>query len=44
MPDILHLIRIHASRERVYDAVTTAEGIRSWWTRDADLDFARMLR
>ena len=38
MPDILHLVKIHASPERVYQALTTTEGIRSWWTRDADLD------
>jgi uncharacterized protein YndB with AHSA1/START domain len=38
MPDIMHLIKIHASVERVYAALTTAEGIRNWWTRDADLD------
>lgn len=38
MPDILHLIRIHASPERVYAALTTTEGIRGWWTRDAELD------
>ena len=38
MPDIMHLIRIHASPERVYQAPTTAEGIRNWWTRDAALD------
>lgn len=38
MPDIMHLIRIQASPERVYQALTTAEGIRNWWTRDAVLD------
>jgi uncharacterized protein YndB with AHSA1/START domain len=38
MPDIMHLVRIHASPERVYRALTTAEGIRNWWTRDADLE------
>lgn len=32
------LVKIHASPERVYRALTTAEGIRNWWTRDADLD------
>ncbi len=31
MPDIMHLITIRASPERVYD-----DG--NWWTRDADLD------
>jgi len=38
MPDIMHLVKIHASRERIYEAITTAEGIRKWWTRHADLD------
>jgi uncharacterized protein YndB with AHSA1/START domain len=38
MPDVMHFNRIHASPERVYQALTTAEGIRNWWTRDADLD------
>ena len=38
MPDIMHLVRIHASPEMVYRALTTAEGIRNWWTRDADLN------
>lgn len=38
MPDIMHLVRINTSPERVYQAITTAEGIRNWWTRDADLE------
>jgi uncharacterized protein YndB with AHSA1/START domain len=38
MPDIMHLIKIHAPAERVYQALTTAAGIHGWWTRDADLD------
>jgi uncharacterized protein YndB with AHSA1/START domain len=38
MPDIVHLIWIHVLPERVYQALTTAEGIRQWWTRDATLD------
>lgn len=38
MPDILHRLTIHASPERIFDALTTAEGIRNWWTRDADID------
>jgi uncharacterized protein YndB with AHSA1/START domain len=37
MPDIMHLIQIDASPERVYRTLTTAEGIRNWWTRDADV-------
>lgn len=38
MPDIMHLVTIHGSPERVYQALATAEGIRNWWTRDADLE------
>ena len=38
MPDIMHLIKIPAPPDRVYQALTTSEGIRNWWTRDADLD------
>lgn len=38
VPDIMHLIRIHAPAERVYGAITTAEGIRQWWTRDAAIE------
>jgi uncharacterized protein YndB with AHSA1/START domain len=38
MHDIMHLIKIHASSERVYQAITTADGIRQWWTRDAAID------
>jgi len=38
MPEILHLIKIRAAQDKVYQAVSTAEGIRDWWTRDAALD------
>jgi uncharacterized protein YndB with AHSA1/START domain len=38
MPDIMHLIKIRVPVDRVYEALTTAEGIRNWWTRDAVLD------
>jgi uncharacterized protein YndB with AHSA1/START domain len=31
MPDIMHLIKIHASPERVYQTLATAEGIRNWY-------------
>jgi uncharacterized protein YndB with AHSA1/START domain len=37
MPDIMHLIEIDASPDRIYSALATAEGIRHWWTRDAVL-------
>jgi uncharacterized protein YndB with AHSA1/START domain len=35
---IMHLIKIHAASERVYQAITTADGIRQWWTRDATIE------
>ena len=38
MPDILHLVKIQAPAERAYKALTSADGIRNWWTRDAGLD------
>jgi uncharacterized protein YndB with AHSA1/START domain len=38
MPDIMHRIKITAPPEQVYQALTTADGIRNWWTRDAELD------
>ena len=33
----MHLVKIAAPPERVYEALTTTEGIRSWWVRDANL-------
>jgi uncharacterized protein YndB with AHSA1/START domain len=38
MHDIMHLIKIHASSGRLYQAITTTEGIRQWWTRDASIE------
>lgn len=38
MSDILHMLQIHAPREEVYAAIATADGIRDWFSRDADLD------
>ena len=38
MQDIMHLIRIHASPERIFQGITTSEGIRRWWTRDAAIE------
>jgi uncharacterized protein YndB with AHSA1/START domain len=38
MPEIMHLIKIRAPQGKVYQAVSTPEGIRNWWTRDAALD------
>lgn len=38
MADILHLLKIDSPPEAVYRAIATAEGVRSWFSRDADLD------
>src|SRR5215472_885533 len=38
MANIKHVAKIHSSPERIYRALTTAEDIRGWWTRDAVLD------
>jgi hypothetical protein len=38
LQDIMHLIKIHAPSERVYEAITTAAGIRQWWTRDVAIE------
>jgi Activator of Hsp90 ATPase homolog 1-like protein len=38
MSEIMHLIKMRAVQDAVYQAVATAEGIRNWWTRDAALD------
>jgi len=34
MHDIVHELTIRAAPQAVYDAVTTQEGLTSWWTRD----------
>jgi uncharacterized protein YndB with AHSA1/START domain len=34
MADIRHRVGIAASRERVYEALATKEGLSGWWTRD----------
>ncbi|MDQ2860386.1 MAG: SRPBCC domain-containing protein [Pseudomonadota bacterium] len=36
--DIIDGVEIHAPPERVYEALTTADGVRAWWMRDADLE------
>jgi uncharacterized protein YndB with AHSA1/START domain len=38
MHDIMHLVKIHASSGRVYQAIATADGLRQWWTRDAAVE------
>ena len=32
--DLIHRITIAAAADTVYEAITTAEGIRAWWTVD----------
>ncbi|WP_320671951.1 SRPBCC family protein [Patulibacter defluvii] len=34
MPDIQHRIGATASREQVYDALATIDGLAAWWTSD----------
>lgn len=34
MPDIVHRVMIRAPPKRVYDALTTREGLSAWWTTD----------
>jgi uncharacterized protein YndB with AHSA1/START domain len=38
MVDILHRVAIKAAPERVYDALTTTEGLAGWWARDTTGD------
>ncbi len=38
MTDIQHLLKIQSSPETIYNSLTTAAGIRNWWTDNADLD------
>ena len=32
MPDILHRVGINATPEKVFEALSTIEGLRHWWT------------
>lgn len=38
MPEIMHLVRLDASPAAVFDAISTARGIRRWWTDDVDME------
>jgi len=38
MADIRHQARMEADQQKTYEALTRAQGIRSWWTDNADLD------
>lgn len=33
MPDIYHLVFIQSTPEKIYKAITTEEGIASWWSK-----------
>lgn len=35
MPDIRHRLLINTPPEKVYDAITTQEGLSAWWTPNA---------
>jgi uncharacterized protein YndB with AHSA1/START domain len=35
--DIKHNFRIEASPKKVYEAITTQQGIHGWWANDADV-------
>ena len=37
MADILHRIKIKAPPERVYEALTTEQGLADWWTKDVKI-------
>jgi len=36
MPDIIHELNIEAPPARIFDAITTQEGLSAWWTRDVE--------
>jgi len=38
MAELKHQISIRAAKEQVYSALTTANGLRSWWTADANAE------
>ncbi len=38
MAEMHHAIGIAASPQKVYEAIATAEGLRSWWTADSRAD------
>ena len=36
MADILHNFPIKASPRRVFEAISTPQGLDSWWTKDSE--------
>ena len=41
MTDILHKIDIEATPAKVYSAVSSNQGLKSWWTADVAGDYKR---
>jgi uncharacterized protein YndB with AHSA1/START domain len=37
MPDMTQTLTIETPPERAYEALTTVDGVRNWWTYDAEL-------
>ncbi|MCI0622058.1 MAG: SRPBCC domain-containing protein [Acidobacteria bacterium] len=38
MADMIHQVTIAASPEKVFQALTTQEGLKSWWTSDTEAE------
>jgi len=38
LPDILHRVGIAADPKRVFDALSTVDGIRNWWSSETEGD------
>ncbi len=38
MADMLHEVHIAASPDKVFQAITTEEGLKSWWTADTEAE------
>ena len=38
MDKIIHAVDVKASKDRVYEALTTREGLAGWWTTDVTAD------
>ena len=42
--DLIRRICLAAPAERIYRVITTAEGIKGWWTTDVKMDTSRWLQ
>ena len=38
MPDIFHTFMVNAPSEKVFNGITTAEGLDTWWTKSSQVD------